>query len=196
MEQLAGFYVSRGRRRRIRGWLSGGGLARRQNRSLGIQGRRSLTRIGLMGLSVSCTLPATRQCPMSALSRELPTRWELTPAPKYHALTAPSAKTEFVGRLRLLANRDKRWSALRALVPPGGGGYARYLEAKAVVPERGDYYLSADGSDPQRSRCRTSTTGSAKATSSRSQPSTDQQAGRASRTTAAQKSPTSLLTVA
>jgi conjugative relaxase-like TrwC/TraI family protein len=27
----------------------------------------------------------------------------------------------------------------------GGGGYARYLESKTVVPERGDYYLTPDG---------------------------------------------------
>jgi conjugative relaxase-like TrwC/TraI family protein len=27
----------------------------------------------------------------------------------------------------------------------GGGGYARYLESKAVAPERGDYYLTPDG---------------------------------------------------
>ncbi|MBA3807953.1 MAG: relaxase domain-containing protein [Solirubrobacterales bacterium] len=26
-----------------------------------------------------------------------------------------------------------------------GGGYARYLEAKTVSPERGDYYLTPDG---------------------------------------------------
>ena len=26
-----------------------------------------------------------------------------------------------------------------------GGGYARYLEAKTIAPERGDYYLTPDG---------------------------------------------------
>lgn len=28
------------------------------------------------------------------------------------------------------------------------GGYARYLESKTVVPERGDYYLTLDGAWP------------------------------------------------
>ena len=26
-----------------------------------------------------------------------------------------------------------------------GGGYARYLEAKTIAPDRGDYYLTPDG---------------------------------------------------
>jgi hypothetical protein len=26
-----------------------------------------------------------------------------------------------------------------------GGGYARYLEGKTIVPEQGDYYLTPDG---------------------------------------------------
>ncbi|HEX4836967.1 MAG TPA: hypothetical protein VFV03_00360, partial [Solirubrobacteraceae bacterium] len=30
-----------------------------------------------------------------------------------------------------------------------GGGYARYLEGKTVVPERGDYYLSPEGEPTQ-----------------------------------------------
>ena len=30
-----------------------------------------------------------------------------------------------------------------------GGGYARYLESKTVIPERGDYYLSPDGEPTQ-----------------------------------------------
>src|ERR1019366_9191544 len=30
-----------------------------------------------------------------------------------------------------------------------GGGYARYLESKAVEPERGDYYLSPEGQPTQ-----------------------------------------------
>ena len=30
-----------------------------------------------------------------------------------------------------------------------GGGYARYLESKTVVPERGDYYLTPDGETTQ-----------------------------------------------
>src|SRR5271167_1594034 len=30
-----------------------------------------------------------------------------------------------------------------------GGGYARYLESKTVIPERGDYYLTPDGEPTQ-----------------------------------------------
>src|SRR5271156_4300976 len=30
-----------------------------------------------------------------------------------------------------------------------GGGYARYLESKTVIPDRGDYYLSPDGEPTQ-----------------------------------------------
>ena len=30
-----------------------------------------------------------------------------------------------------------------------GGGYARYLESKTVEPDRGDYYLNAEGEPTQ-----------------------------------------------
>lgn len=48
------------------------------------------------------------------------------------------------GRFEVLAVINRVMTAA-SISASRGGGYARYLESKTVVPERGDYYLTTDG---------------------------------------------------
>src|SRR4029077_17228567 len=54
----------------------------------------------------------------------------------------------------LLAASERSWSIRGVMTAASigaakAGGYARYLESKTVVPDRGDYYLSPDGEPTQ-----------------------------------------------
>jgi hypothetical protein len=51
---------------------------------------------------------------------------------------------QLVGRFGLLTVIKSVMTAA-SIGASRGGGYARYLEGKTVVPERGDYYLTPDG---------------------------------------------------
>src|SRR4029077_20200403 len=53
-----------------------------------------------------------------------------------------------------LAASERSWSIRSVMTAASigaakAGGYARYLESKTVVPDRGDYYLSRDGEPTQ-----------------------------------------------
>src|SRR4029077_11277912 len=57
-------------------------------------------------------------------------------------------------RCNLLAASERSWSIRGVMTAASigaakAGGYARYLESKTVVPDRGDYYLSCEGEPTQ-----------------------------------------------
>ena len=57
---------------------------------------------------------------------------------------APRSLCKFLGRFGPLTVIKSVMTAA-SIGASRGGGYARYLEGKTVVPERGDYYLTPDG---------------------------------------------------